>query len=84
VRAVENERDPVAMNWAALTEKIGEISHVIETRMQEHHRRIHLCHPDNSGMADYSINLSHYTQLLNTSILSTKSQYMDSVIGDKD
>jgi hypothetical protein len=84
VRTVVNERDPVAMYWAALIEKIGETSHVTESRMQEHHKHTHLCHPDNSGWADYCINLSHYTQLLKSNILSTNSQYMGSVIGDKD
>jgi hypothetical protein len=63
MRAMENERDSVAVNRATLIEKIGEVGHVIETKMKEHHWHINLCHPDNSGMADYRINLGHHVQI---------------------
>jgi hypothetical protein len=35
---------------------------------------------DKSAMAEHSINLDHHIQLQNTTILSTKSRYMDRMI----
>jgi hypothetical protein len=52
----------------------------IETRVKEHQRHIRLQHPDKSAVAEHSINLDHRIQLQNTTILSTKSRYMNRMI----
>jgi predicted GIY-YIG superfamily endonuclease len=59
---------------------IGQTGRSIETRVKEHQRHIRLQHPDNSAVAEHSINLDHRIQLHNTTILSTKSRYLDRMI----
>jgi hypothetical protein len=59
---------------------IGQTGRSIETRVMEHQRHIHLQHLDKSAVAEHSINLDHRIQLQNTTILSTKSRYMDRMI----
>jgi hypothetical protein len=58
---------------------IGQTGCSIETRVKEHQCHIRLEQPDKSAVAKHSINLGHI-QLQNTSILSTKSRYMDQMI----
>jgi hypothetical protein len=55
---------------------IGQTSFSIETRVKEHQCHIYLEHPDKSAVAEHSINLGHQ----DTSILFTKSRYMDLII----
>jgi hypothetical protein len=57
----------------------GQTGRSIETRIKEHLRHIRLEHPDKSVVAKH-INLGHSIQLQNTTILSTKSRYMDRMI----
>jgi hypothetical protein len=52
----------------------------IETRVKEHQCHICLQHPDESAVAEHSINLDHRIQLQDTTILSTKSRYMERMI----
>jgi hypothetical protein len=59
---------------------IGQTGHSTETRVKEHQRHICLEHPDKSTVAKHSINLGHNIQLQDTTILSTKSRYMDWMI----
>jgi hypothetical protein len=59
---------------------ISQTGHSIKTRVKEQQRHIRLEHPDKSAMAEHSINLGHRIQLQNTTILSTKSRYMDQMI----
>jgi hypothetical protein len=59
---------------------IGQTGHAIETRVKVHQCHIQLEHSDKSAMAKYSINLGHCIELQNTTILSTKSRYMDWMI----
>jgi hypothetical protein len=49
-------------------------------RVKEHQRHIRLEHPDKSAVAEHSVDLGHRIQLHNTSILATKTQYMDRII----
>jgi hypothetical protein len=56
---------------------IGQTSCSIETRVKEHQHNIRLEHPDKSAMAKWNINLGHRIHLQDTTILSTKSRYMD-------
>jgi hypothetical protein len=61
---------------------IGQTGRSIETRVKKHQRHIHLEHLDldKSAVAKHSINLGHCIQLQDTTILSTKSRYMDWMI----
>jgi predicted GIY-YIG superfamily endonuclease len=59
---------------------IGQTGHSIKTRAKEHQHHICLEHPGKSAMAEYSINLGHHIQFQNTTILATKSRYMDRMI----
>jgi hypothetical protein len=59
---------------------IGQTGRSIETRIKEHQRHIRLQHPDKSAIAEHSINLDHRIQIQKTTILSTKSRYMDRMI----
>jgi hypothetical protein len=52
----------------------------IETRVKEHQHHICLQYPDKSAVAELSFNLDHHNQLQDTTILSTKSRYMDRMI----
>jgi hypothetical protein len=52
----------------------------VDTRLKEHQRHIHLEHPEKSAMAEHSVDLGHHFQFHNTSILTTKNQYMDRII----
>jgi hypothetical protein len=59
---------------------IGQTGRSTETSIKEHQRHIRLQHPDKSAVAEHSINLDHRIQIQNTTILSTKSRYMDRMI----
>jgi predicted GIY-YIG superfamily endonuclease len=59
---------------------IGQTGRSIETRVKKHQRHIRLQHLDKSAVAEQSNNLDHCIQLQNTTILSTKSRYMDRMI----
>jgi hypothetical protein len=56
---------------------VGQTGCSIETRVKEHHQHIHLYHSEKSAMAEYIINLCHWIQLQNASILSKKLRWMD-------
>ncbi|PNF22070.1 hypothetical protein B7P43_G09300 [Cryptotermes secundus] len=47
---------------------------------KEHQRHNRLEHPDKSAVAEHRIDLGHRIQLQNTSILATKTRYMDRII----
>jgi hypothetical protein len=59
---------------------IGQTGHSIDTRLKEHKRHIHLEYPDKSAVAQRSIHQEHRIQFNSTSILSTKTRYMDRII----
>jgi DNA-binding IclR family transcriptional regulator len=52
----------------------------MDTRLKDHQQHICLEHPDKSGMAEHSIDLGHRIPFHNTSILATKTRYMDHII----
>jgi hypothetical protein len=59
---------------------IGQTGRSVDTRLKEHQRHIHLEHPDKSALAEHSVDLGHRIQFHNTSILATKTQYMDRIV----
>jgi hypothetical protein len=52
----------------------------MDTKLKEHQRYICLEHPDKSTVAEHSIDFGHHIQLHNTSILATKTRYVDHII----
>jgi hypothetical protein len=52
----------------------------VDIRLKEHQRHIRLEHPDKSAVAEYSIDQGHRIQFHNSSILATKTRYMDHII----
>jgi hypothetical protein len=52
----------------------------IDTRLKEHERHIRLEYPEKSAVAQLSIHQEHRIQFHHTSILSTKTRYIDRVI----
>jgi hypothetical protein len=58
----------------------GQTSCSIKTRVKDHQCHICLEHADRSAVAKHGISLGHCIQLQNTTILSTKSRYMDWMI----
>jgi hypothetical protein len=52
----------------------------VDTRLKEHELHMQLEHPDKSALAEHSIDLGHRIQFYDTSILATKTRYMDHII----
>jgi hypothetical protein len=52
----------------------------MDARLKEHQRHIRLGHPDKSATEEHSVDLGHHIQFHNTSILASKTQYMDRII----
>jgi hypothetical protein len=58
----------------------GQTGRSVDARLKEHQRHIHLEHPDKSSVAEYSVDLEHRIQFYITSILATKTRYMDHTV----
>jgi hypothetical protein len=52
----------------------------VDIRLKEHQRHISLEHPGKSAVAEQSIDKGHRIQFHNSSILATKTRYMDRVV----
>jgi hypothetical protein len=52
----------------------------VDTRLKEHQRYIRLEHPDKSSVAEHTVDLGYRIQFHETSILATKTRYMDRII----
>jgi hypothetical protein len=59
---------------------IGQTGRSIDTRLKEHKRHIRLEYPDKSAVAQHSFHQEHRIHFNCTSILSTKTRYMDCII----
>jgi hypothetical protein len=55
----------------------GQTGHCVDIRLKVHQRIIRLEHPDKSAIAELSIDQGHRIQFHNSSILATKTRYMD-------
>jgi hypothetical protein len=51
-----------------------------DIRLKEPQWNIRLQHPDKSAVAEHSIDQGHHIQLHNSSILATKTRYMDRIV----
>jgi hypothetical protein len=56
---------------------IGQTGRSRDIRLKEHQRHIRLEHLDKSAIAEHNINQGHCIQFHNSSILATKTRYMD-------
>jgi hypothetical protein len=52
---------------------VGQTGRSVDTRLKEHQ-------PDKSAVAEHSVDLRHRIQFHNTSMLATKTQYMDRIV----
>jgi hypothetical protein len=52
----------------------------MDIRLKEHQRHIRLEHLDKSAIAEHSIDKRHCIQFNNSSILATKTRYMDRIV----
>jgi hypothetical protein len=58
----------------------GQTSHSVDIRLKKHQRHIRLEHPDKLAIAEHSIDHGHHIQFHNSSILTTKTRYMDCIV----
>jgi hypothetical protein len=58
----------------------GQTVHSIDIRLKEHQRHIQLEHLDKLAIAEHSINHKRCMQFHHSSILATKTRYMDCII----
>jgi hypothetical protein len=73
--------DTTSNQWACLPRKYPVSSGWSkDSRLKEHQRRIRLEHPDKSVIAEHTVDLGHRIQFHKTSILATKSRYMDRIV----
>jgi hypothetical protein len=56
---------------------IGQTRRSVDIRLKEHQRHASLQHPDKSAVVEHSIDQGHRIRFYNTSILATKTRYMD-------
>jgi hypothetical protein len=59
---------------------IGQTGRSVDIRLKEHQWHIRLEHPDKSVVAKHSIEHIHCIQFHNSSILATKTRYMDRTV----
>jgi hypothetical protein len=52
----------------------------VDIRLKEHQRHIRLEHPDKLAVDEHSIDQGHLIQFHNSSILGTKTRYMDRIV----
>jgi hypothetical protein len=58
----------------------GTTGRSVDTRLKEHQWHIRLEQPDKSAVAEHTVDLWHRIQFHKTSILATKTRYMDRII----
>jgi hypothetical protein len=58
----------------------GHTGPYVDIRFYEHQRHVRLEHPDKSDVAENSIDQRHRIQFHNSSILATKTRYMDCIV----
>jgi hypothetical protein len=59
---------------------IGQAGRSVDIRLKEHQRHIRLEHPDKSAIGEHSIDYGQRIRLHNSSILATKTGYIDRII----
>jgi hypothetical protein len=66
--------------WECCRVYIGQTGRSVNIRLKEHQRHIRLEHPDKSAVAEHSIDQGHRIQFHHSSILITKTRYMDRIV----
>jgi hypothetical protein len=59
---------------------IGQTGLSVDIRLKEHQRHIRLEHSDKTAVAEHSVDQEHRIQFHNSSILATKTGYMDRIV----
>jgi hypothetical protein len=59
---------------------IGQTGRSVDIRLKEHQRHIRLEYPDKLAVAVHSIDHGHRIKFHNSSILVTKTRYMDRIV----
>jgi hypothetical protein len=68
------------ITWECVRVYTGQTGRSVDIRLKELQRHIRLQHPDKSAVAEHSINHGHHIQFHNSSILATKTRYMDCIV----
>jgi hypothetical protein len=58
----------------------GQTGRSVDIRLKKHQRHIRLEHPDKSTIAEHSIDQGHRIQFNNSSILASKTRYIDRIV----
>jgi hypothetical protein len=59
---------------------IGQTGCSVDVRLKEHQQHIRLEHPEKSALAEHSVDFGPHIEFHNTSVLATKTQYMDHIV----
>jgi hypothetical protein len=59
---------------------IGQTGRSVDTRLKKHQWYICLEHPDKSAVAEHSVDVGHYIQFYNISIIAIKTRHMDRIV----
>jgi hypothetical protein len=59
---------------------VGQVGHSVDIRLNERQRHVRLERPDKSAVAEHCTDQGYRIQFHNSSILATKTRYMDRIV----